>query len=202
MKRGSLLLTVLLLLLYHISLAQSDSAHLTKQQTDDWFYKKEWLGSLPLQPHESVDKVTFARQYAINKVYWDKAFSFLKDQDLQTLPAGRYAIAGDTVYAIITQNLTKDYDSTKWESHRHYTDLHCVISGEEKIAVAPISRLAVTMPYDSAKDVINYSGEGDFYLAGPGTFFLFFPQDGHRPNVTPGGNKLDKKVVIKIRYAE
>ena len=33
----------------------------------------------------------------------------------------------------------------------------------------------------------------------PGTFFLFFPGDAHRPNITPGGNKVVKKMVIKIR---
>jgi beta-galactosidase beta subunit len=28
---------------------------------------------------------------------------------------------------------------------------------------------------------------------------LFFPSDAHRPNITPGGNKLVKKIVIKIK---
>ena len=58
------------------------------------------------------------------------------------------------------------------------------------------------MPYDASKDLVNYSGEGKFYTATPGTFFLFFPKDAHRPNVTPAGNKPDKKIVIKIRYTE
>ncbi len=106
------------------------------------------------------------------------------------------------VYATITENPTKDADSTKWESHRNYIDLQSVISGEEKIGVAPVTNLTVTMPYDVTKDLANYSGEGTFYTAVPGTFFLFFPQDAHRPNVTTGGNKPDKKIVIKIRYAE
>jgi beta-galactosidase beta subunit len=39
-------------------------------------------------------------------------------------------------------------------------------------------------------------------LATPKTFFLFFPSDAHRPNLTTGDNKADKKVVIKIRYAD
>jgi biofilm protein TabA len=83
-----------------------------------------------------------------------------------------------------------------------YTDLHLVIKGEEKIGIAPISNLVVTMPYDASKDLVNYSGEGKFYTAVPGTFFLFFPGEAHRPNITANGNKPDKKLVIKIRFTE
>lgn len=65
-------------------------------------------------------KKTFARQYSLNKSTWDKAFAFLKEHDLQTLAAGKYRIDCDNVYATVTENSTKDYGSTKWESHRGY----------------------------------------------------------------------------------
>jgi len=65
-----------------------------------------------------------------------------------------------------------------------------------------MAKLAVTTPYDASKDIANYSGDGDFYIAMPGTFFLFFPTDAHRPAITTNGNKPDKKIVIKIRYTE
>jgi biofilm protein TabA len=155
-----------------------------------------------LHPHETINKAEFAKQYQINKIYWDEAFAFLKNNNLDTMSVGRHVIDGDNVYATITENPTKDMDSTKWESHRNYIDLHAVIKGEEKIGVGDIAKLTVTMPYDASKDVVNYSGEGKFYIADPGTFFLFFPGDAHRPNITTNGNKPDKKIVIKIRYAE
>ncbi len=199
------ILFFLTLLGFSISLhlvAQTTSKEWTKHQIKKWFKKKEWLEGLPLQPHKSINKKEFARQYDLNKNYWDKAFAFLKEHDLQTLAAGRYSVDGENVFAIVTENPTKNYDSTKWESHLKYIDLHSVISGEEKIGVSPTTKLTVTMPYDAAKDLINYSGNGKFYTAVPGTFFLFFPLDGHRPNITTGGNKADKKIVIKIKYAE
>ena len=180
----------------------AQSAPLTKQQVNEWYQKKEWLAGLQLQPHETVNKTEFARQYQLNKIYWDEAFTFLKSHDLQSLAAGRYAIDSNNVYAMVTENPTKDMDSTKWESHHSYIDLHMVITGEEKIGVADISKLTVTMPYDASKDLVNYTGEGNFYTAMPGTFFLFFPADAHRPNITTNGNKPDKKIVIKIRYAD
>ena len=182
--------------------AQTTPAALTKKQVDEWYKKKEWLAGLPLQPHESINKTVFARQYQLNKNYWDKAFAFLKEHDLLTMAAGRYAIDSNNVFAIITENPTKNLDSAKWESHRNYIDLHLVIAGEEKIGVADFTKLIVTMPYDASKDIMNYSGDGNFYTATPGTFFLFFPSDAHRPSITTNGNKPDKKIVIKIRYAE
>ena len=203
MKKIIFLFMIIVFSLAHIYVtAQTTSPALTKKQVNEWYQKKEWLSGLQWQPHESVNKAVFARQYQVNKTYWDKAFAFLKDNDLQTKAVGRYAIDGDNVYAMITENPTKDMDSTKWESHRNYIDLQSVIKGEEKIGVADITKLTITMPFDASKDLMNYSGDGNFYTAVPGTFFLFFPSDAHRPGITTSSNKPDKKIVIKIRYAE
>jgi len=191
-----------MLLLPSLTSLYATAQTISAQQADEWFQKKEWLAGLSLQPHESINKTVFARQYQLNKNYWDKAFAFLKEHDLTTMAAGRYAIDSNNVFAIITENPTKDFDSAKWESHRNYIDLHLVISGEEKIGAADMTKLTVTMPYDASKDIANYSGDGDFYIAMPGTFFLFFPTDAHRPAITTNGNKPDKKIVIKIRYTE
>lgn len=174
----------------------------TKHQAKKWFKKKEWLNGLQLKPSKSVNYVEFYRQYHANKAYWDKAFDYLKTQNLQTLSTGRHDIDGDNVYASVTENPTKDFDSTMWESHRKYIDLQYVISGKEKIGVASPQKLVIIKVYDATKDVANYSGNGKVYRAEPGTFFLFFPSDAHRPNIADGDKKADKKIVIKIRYAE
>ena len=200
MKKIIFVFVITFLLTNMYASAQTTPPALTKKQVNDWYQKKEWLSGLQWQPHESVNKAVLAKQYQVNKTYWDKAFAFLKNNDLQTMAVGRYAIDGDNVYAMITENPTKNMDSTKWESHRNYIDLQCVIKGEEKIGRADISNLTVTMPYDASKDLANYSGDGKFYNALPGTFFLFFPGDAHRPNITTNGNMPDKKIVIKIRY--
>ncbi len=188
MKKLSFFFSIILFLFISIDvIAQTIPAALTAQS---------------LKPHETINKAEFSRQYQRNKNYWDEAFGFLKNHDLDTMAVGKYVIDGDNVYATITENPTKDLDSTKWESHRNYIDLQSVIKGEEKIGVADITQLTVSVPYNASKDLINYSGEGKFYVADPGTFFLFFPADAHRPNITTNGNKPDKKIVIKIRYAE
>ena len=174
----------------------------TKHQAKKWFKKKVWLNGLQLKPSKSVNYVEFYRQYQANKKYWDEAFDYLKTQNLQNLSNGRHDIDGDNVYASVTENPTKDYDSTTWESHRNYIDLQYVITGKEKIGVVSPNKLTVTKPYDASRDAANYSGNGKLYNAVPGTFFLFFPSDAHRPNIANGDKVPDKKIVIKIRYAK
>ncbi len=175
---------------------------MTKQQTKKWFKKKEWLGGLELKPHKTINVQEFARQYHTNKTYWDEAFAFLKNNDLNKIAKGKYPIDGENVFASITEDPSKDFDKTNWESHRKYIDLQYVTNGEEKIGVYPVSKSTLIKEYDEKKDVANYQADGKFYSAIPGTFFIFFPSDAHRPNITPGGNKVVKKIVIKIKYAE
>jgi biofilm protein TabA len=174
----------------------------SKSQAKKWFKKKEWLGGAKLTPHKSINKKEFARQYHLNQLYWDKAFAFLKEHNLDSLPKGKYAIDGDNVTASVTEDPSKDFDKTNWESHRKFIDIQCIISGEEKMGIYPVSKATVTKEYDGKRDAANYSAKGKFYVGGPGIFFIFFPSDAHRPNITPGGNKTVKKIVIKVRVVE
>ena|SRR5215831_5963873 len=175
------------------------SQNMTKAEAEKWFAKKEWLQGAKITPGEGINVEELARQYKANKTYWDEAFTFLKDHDLQSLAKGRYPIDSNNVYATVTEDPSKDFDKTQWESHRKYVDLQLVISGEEKMGRAPVAEATVTKPYDETRDVANYTAEGKIYLVPAGTFQIFFPIDAHRPNITPGGNKVVKKIVIKIK---
>ena len=81
-------------------------------------------------------------------------------------------------------------------------DIQYVISGEEKMGVAPITSATVTKPYDEKRDVANYNVDGKYYVSEPGKMFIFFPGDAHRTNITTGKNLPDKKIVIKIAVGE
>jgi biofilm protein TabA len=167
-----------------------------------WLRKNEWKNGLDLKVHPSLNKISFAQQYHKNKAEWDKMFAFLRDSNLITLKPGKYLIDSDNVYAIITEAPSKTFDQSAWESHRKYIDLQYVIAGKEKIGLVQISSATVTKPYDESKDFANYSAEGKYYVAKPGTFFLFFPEDVHRPNIEVKGYDVVKKLVIKIREVE
>lgn len=197
MKRIFLLAS--LLFFFGSLLAQSTDNNWSAHKAKKWFKKKDWLNGLSITPHLSIDKLQFAKLYHLNQQGWDKAFAYLKNTDLKTLANGRYVIDGDNVYAIVTEAPTKDYDKTTFESHRRYVDLQYVITGEENMAKALVSSVTVSKSYDEATDLANYTGEGKIYTVPAGTFMLFFPTEAHRPNITPGGNKVVKKIVIKIR---
>ena len=181
--------------------AQSTNNDGSRYKAKKWFKKKEWLNGLSIEPHSSIDKEQFAKQYHLNQAAWDKAFAFLKNTDLKSLTNGRHVIDGNNVYAIVTEAPSKDYDKTAFESHRKYIDLQYVITGEENMAKAPVSSVIISKPYDETADIAYYTGEGKIYTVPAGTFMLFFPTDAHRPNITPGGNKVVKKIVIKINEA-
>jgi YhcH/YjgK/YiaL family protein len=141
-----------------------------------------------------MDVQEFAKQYNAHKKYYDEAFAFLKDHDLSQLKPGKYPIDGDNVYASVTFDSTKDFDKSRWESHKKYTDLQYVISGEEKIGVAPANKLTISEAYDEKNDLAHYMGREMLYDAKPGTFFLFFPGTAHRPNITTTITNLTGKL--------
>ena len=172
---------------------------LSEKEAAQWFKKGEWLGGLKFKPHKSINKLEFSKQYHDHRERWDKAFSYLKNTDLENLKPGKYEIDGENVFAMVAEGNKKDFEATKWESHRKYQDIQMVITGKEKIGTANISALEITEPYDETRDVMFYSGDGENHLAQPGTFFIFFPQDGHRPDIKVKGYPTDKKIVIKVK---
>ena len=184
--------------IFHFAAAQ-DTAW-TSKKAAKWFKTDDWKNGLKLVASPSVNKVVFAQQYHKNKAEWDKAFAFLRDSDLLSLKPGKYVIDGTDVYAMITEGPEKTFEQSAWESHRKYIDLQYVIKGKEKIGVAPLDSATVTKPYDESTDGAKYTANGQYYIAEPGTFFLFFPGDAHRPNIKVDGyDDVVKKIVIKIR---
>jgi YhcH/YjgK/YiaL family protein len=155
---------------------------------------------MAIQPHASVNRQEFALQYAANKQLWDKAFEFLRSNKLSELAPGKYPLMGDSVFVSVTYGPEKAFEATKWEAHRKYIDLQYIASGKEKMGVAPLVKAKEVMPYNETKDVANYETEGTFHVADSTHFFLFFPQDVHRPNIKVEEGDV-RKVVIKILAA-
>src|SRR5687767_2830682 len=95
--KKALVLSSLLVLFSFLSINAQEVADtaISKSKVAKWYKKKEWLNGAPLKPHKSINQQEFARQYRINKSYWDKAFAFLKEHDLKTLAKGKYPVDGD-----------------------------------------------------------------------------------------------------------
>jgi len=91
-----------------------------------------------------------------------------------------------------------------YESHRKYIDIQYVISGQEKMGIAPTGKApAIVKEYDPEKDVVFYSMEDSAVrLADQNHFYVFFPADAHKPGIKAGEPAQVRKVVIKIPYVE
>lgn len=127
-----------------------------------------------------------------------KAFTYLKETDLKTLPEGKYPIDGDSIYASVQEYLTKNRSEGQLEGHKKYIDIQYVISGEELMGIAPLS---TQKPVDinDEKDYTFYTGDAGFVNVKEGMFTIFFPTDLHMPCISVDQQKKVKKVVIKVK---
>jgi biofilm protein TabA len=179
----------------------TDPSKWSTSETEKWFEKHEWLNAWNVSPDASINKKELASYYFKNKERWDKAFAFLKNNDLEKLEPKRYNIDGDNLYATVSEAMTKNEEDAKFEAHRKYIDIQHVIVGAEQMSISPLAdKLDEVTAYDPAKDVEFMTvKETSSFEATPDKFFIFFPSDIHRPSVKIGENKMVRKVVVKVR---
>ncbi len=194
-----IILYVLALLAINIS-CYAQQEIVSEKKIKKWVNKKEWASGLTLNLHPSFNKDSFYVAYHRNKKLWDAAFAFLRDQNLEEIKPGKYPIVGEQVFASVTEATSHKIEDVKWESHKNYVDLQYIIKGKELIGVADTSTATITKPY--TVDVINYNAEGKYYTGEQGKFFLFFPNNAHRPTIKIDGYDTVKKIVIKIQTAK
>ena len=106
------------------------------------------------------------------------------------------------VKAIVSEYETKVKNEVGFEAHRKNIDIQYLLKGEERIACMPIEKLTETEPYIEEKDAAFYAAEGfvaQTMTIGGGYFAIFFPQDGHMPQLCVNEPQMVKKVVIKVR---
>jgi YhcH/YjgK/YiaL family protein len=179
----------------------ADPASWSSKKIDKWFDKGDWLNGWQVKPDQSINRKAFAVSYFKNKERWDKAFNFLKSNDLSGLELKRYDIDGNNLYAPVSEYLTKNEEDARYEAHQKYIDIQYVVSGKELIGVAPMShKKDVLEPYDSTKDIefLTVTG-GENRPAMPDRFFIFFPEDAHRPGLKDTGNSPVRKIVVKVK---
>ena len=124
--------------------------------------------------------------------------AFLKDVKPDIAP-GTYQLT-PRVKAIVSEYETKVKNEVGYEAHRKNIDIQYLLKGEERIACLPIEKLKEAMPYSEEKDAAFFTAsiQPQEMTIGDGYFAIFFPQDGHMPQLSVGEPKVVKKVVIKV----
>lgn len=132
------------------------------------------------------------------------ALRFLSEVPVEEIDVGRYDIDGDKIFALVSSYPSKSPAECKFESHKDYIDIQCLLKGKERIGIAPSSELEVSEPYDKSRDLIFYKTPQNFEWEPmtPGKFVMFYPKDGHMPNCNYGEPEDVLKVVIKFSVAE
>jgi YhcH/YjgK/YiaL family protein len=118
--------------------------------------------------------------------------------DLPHNPVGRYQLVGSEVYADVQTYVTLPQDQCKWEAHRKFIDVQYVADGIERMAVAPLEELTEKVPYDAARDVAFFTGDGPAMALKAGSFMILFPHDAHMPRIVDGTSCTVRKVVVKV----
>jgi biofilm protein TabA len=200
----NLIITVMVLISFFGfmgSKPENDPTTWNKKQIDAWFAKKEWCSGWTITPDASINKREIAISYFKNKDRWDKAFNFLKNTDFSKSELKRYDIDDDKLFATFSEYMSKNESTTQFEAHRRYIDIQYVINGKEIMNIAPLKSVNnVMVPYDTTKDIefVTVSKSRNL-IATPVNFFIFFPDDAHRPGLKDGVNSPVRKVVIKLK---
>ncbi len=180
--------------------ASKNTEEWSEKEINEWFEGGEWLEGLNVKPDESIDRREFAIRYHKNPERWKKAFNFLATTNLATIEKGKYKLEGDSLVANIDEYVTKNEEDSRFEAHKIFADIQYIISGEEKIGVVPLNTTTVIQKYEKAKDIAFFTApESNYRIANSEQFFIFFPDNAHRPCVKTAANSPVKKVVIKVR---
>jgi YhcH/YjgK/YiaL family protein len=183
------------------SFGQGDPSTWSSEKLNQWFQKGDWHKGWTVTPEASINKATMAKLYFKNPERWNKAFAFLRDNDLKKLELKRYDIDGDNLFVTVSEYTTKNPEDAKYEAHRKYVDIQYIVTGKELIGITPVtSKDKVLQEYDGTKDIEFLSvKKGIMLQANPSKFFIFFPEDAHMPNLKDGANSPVRKAVVKVR---
>jgi YhcH/YjgK/YiaL family protein len=116
------------------------------------------------------------------------------------IAVGTYQI-NPRVKAIVSTYETKIKNEVGFEAHKKNIDIQYLLKGEERIACMPIEKLTETEPYSEEKDAAFYADDGvvaQTITIGNGYFAIFFPQDGHMPQLCVDKPQMVKKDVVKV----
>lgn len=122
-------------------------------------------------------------------------FEWINANNLKDMPDGRYDI-NDNVYANLQTYNTKE--DALFEAHREYMDIQYMIEGSEKCGICSYNNCTTEAEYSKEKDIEFLKAEKFEYLTlNEGEFFIFFPNDAHKPALNNKISQSVKKVVIK-----
>ena len=107
---------------------------------------------------------------------------------------------GDGIRCIVNEYFTVPESDAKWEAHKKFIDVHCVLEGEELIRIGHVTQ-GKAGNYTAEEDFLEVTAEKSVeVILRPGGVLCLFPNDAHQVKlqVLSGRECRVKKVVFKI----
>lgn len=122
---------------------------------------------------------------------------FMDHHCIKTLPIGKYDLPCGS-YVNIAEYQTSD--DSRLESHRLYVDIQLLVTGRERVLVAPASSGSIIEKYDLQKDVLFSitDGQAQSIVLQPMDVAVFYPWDLHAPGISDQETTTNRKLVFKI----
>ena len=146
-----------------------------------------------------IDTLANAPKYFSLHPLFAKAFDYIKQNDIASLPDGVSEIYEGLKVIVNTGNgKTAETSLAKFECHDKNIDIQFCVKGLETIAWKPREKCVTQNgAYNPEKDVRFFSDAPDMYFQlTDGQFAIFYPEDVHAPMI---GEGEIKKVVIKVK---
>lgn len=143
----------------------------------------EWLVSDRSNDNEIKDRI-------------ESAVKYLKKLKVSEADVGKRVDVNDNFYYSVQSYDTRPTEECKLESHRKYIDIQVMISGEESMDIADISRLTLKEEYNEEKDVMfwNIPTRMSKTTLLSGDCIVLYPETAHR-----GAQNIEEtKHVLKI----
>ena len=146
-----------------------------------------------------IDTLDNAAKYYNVHPLFQKAFEYIKTQNLKSLEVGKFDISEGLKGAIAEkEGMTAEDSASKFECHDNHIDIQLCITGPEIIGWRPRSKCSsLKGEYNTEKDVLFYNEAPDMHFTlNDNQFAIFFPEDVHAPMISEG---VVKKMVIKVK---
>lgn len=127
------------------------------------------------------------------------ALSEVFEKDLLNLEEGKHELSGENFFLRLNYT-TKEESECTWESHKKFIDVHCVLSGAEKVGHNDIKNLSSKTEYNEEGDYVLYNGDGEKFVLKENDIAIFFPEDGHVTGIMEDQSQEVKKIVLKVLY--
>ena len=128
-----------------------------------------------------------------------RGLELLRTTDFSSLADGPYEVEGKDLFFSLQSYESKPANLTP-EAHRDYIDIQFLVSGREKMGVAPLEDMSEEVEARPDGDIWFYRGPMDYITLTAGDrFAVLWPGDAHAPSIAVDSPAPCRKCVVKVK---